>query len=205
MLMDRAKELLDRNLPGFADRYEQVAHTGDAPMSGAGAGRRGVASHSTPGDRTPHPSGEPAFAPADATPMGGSSATGAAREAGARDPSSGLGRGVSWASLARRPRAGRRPAMAARRLTRRRGAWRRGRRECRACARVEARHRPCHGQHGRRRRVVRITRGRAGRLSRHRTAVLASWPRRPDRPRRPHGRPRWRRRLAPSGATPGGG
>ena len=87
VLMDKAKELLDRNLPGFADRYEQVAHTGDAPMSGAGAGRRGLASNSTPGDQTPHPSGEPAFAPADATPMGGSSATGAAREVGARDPS----------------------------------------------------------------------------------------------------------------------
>ena len=86
VVMDKAKELLDRTLPGFADRYEQVAHNGAAPMSGAGAVERGAASHSTSGDQTPRPSGEPAFAPANATPMGGSSATGAAQEGGARDP-----------------------------------------------------------------------------------------------------------------------
>ena len=49
VLMDKAKELLDRNLPGFADRYEQVAHTGDAPTSGPGMGQQGFASGYTSG------------------------------------------------------------------------------------------------------------------------------------------------------------
>jgi hypothetical protein len=104
LLMDKAKELLDRNLPGFADRYEQVAHPSDAPMSGAGAGRQHFAPSSSSGaagaptlsasttGQTPYSSGEPAFSPADATTMGGSSTMSAAdfrdsasRDAGTRD------------------------------------------------------------------------------------------------------------------------
>ena len=90
VLIDKAKELLDRNLPGFADRYEQVAHPGDAPTSDAGAGRPGGA---TPAGRTPYSTGEPAFTPADATTMSDASAAGTGREAGARDPSAERGSG----------------------------------------------------------------------------------------------------------------
>jgi hypothetical protein len=99
VLTDQAKELLDRNLPGFADRYEQVDHPGDSPMSGAGADRQGDSSSYAPstagtpsassstGAQTPYSPGEPAFSPADATPIGGAAPAGTGRDAGARDPS----------------------------------------------------------------------------------------------------------------------
>jgi hypothetical protein len=99
VLMDKAKELLDRNLPGFADRYEQVAHSGDAPMSGAGMGQQGFASglasggqaaptsYPSPAGQAPYGPSERAGSPADATTMGDSSAKGGSSAMGASRPS----------------------------------------------------------------------------------------------------------------------
>jgi hypothetical protein len=90
VLMDKAKELLDRNLPGFADRYEQVAHSGDTPMSGADMGRQGFASGYASGatgaptstsstiGQPPYSSSDQAGSPADATTMGDASTMGGA-------------------------------------------------------------------------------------------------------------------------------
>jgi hypothetical protein len=99
--------MLDRNLPGFADRYEQVAHTSGAPMSGSGTSQRDFASGSSTygsgatfgsgatGAQTPYTSSELGGSPADATTIGGGSSSmsdptfhdPASRDAGARDPS----------------------------------------------------------------------------------------------------------------------